>query len=272
MRYAVLGGDMRFVHLVSMLNESGRKAAGFLQEKADGAPVPLDELRKYSCIISNWPMRWPLSERAVDESEIFDMLNPGSILLLCGPQFPRERRWDLQYVNLWQDEKLLQENAYLTAEGAVASAMRETRIAMAGLRCLVVGYGRIGRALTDILLNLGANVTVISSSGNKRREVQESGAYAASMTELTDVLPGQQIIFSTPPAMFMDQVALHYVDRDAMIIDLASPPYGVDLEAAQALNLHAWREPGLPGRYCPLSAARAIYNAVLRWEEEEKYV
>lgn len=272
MRYAVLGGDMRFAHLVSMLNESGREAVGFLQEKADGGSVPLEELGKYSCIISNWPMRWPLSERAVDESEIFEHLSPGSVLLLCGPQFPRERRWDLQYVNLWQDEKLLQENAYLTAEGAVASAMRETRLAMAELSCLVVGYGRIGRALTGILLNLGANVTVISSSENKRREVQESGAQAAPMTELTDVLPGQRIIFSTPPAMFMDQIALRSVDRDAMIIDLASPPYGVDLEAAQAFNLHAWREPGLPGRYCPLSAARAIYNAVLRWEEEAKYV
>lgn len=272
MRYAVLGGDMRFVHLVAMLNESGREAAGFLQEKADGAGAPLKELGKYSCIISNWPMRWPLSDREVRETEIFEHIAPGSVLLLCGPKFPSERRWDLQYINLWEDELLLQENAYLTAEGAVASAMRQTRLAIAGIECLVVGYGRIGRALTGILLNLGAKVTVISSSESKRNEVEKSGAEAVSMMELTDVLPGKQIIFSTPPAMFLDRIALNYADRNAIIIDLASPPYGVDLEAAQELNLRAYREPGLPGRYCPLSAARAIYNSVLRWEEAEKDV
>jgi len=270
MRYAVLGGDVRFVHLVAMLNESGREAAGFLQEKADGANMSLAGLRKYSCIISNWPMRGPLSDRAVSEKEILEYIAPGSVLLLCGPKFPKERRWDLQYVNLWEDEALLCENAYLTAEGAVASAMRRTRLAIADSQCLVVGYGRIGRALTGILLNLGANVTVISSSERKRREVRESGAEAASMMELTEILPGKRIIFSTPPAMFMDRAALNYVNRDAIIIDLASPPYGVDLEAARALNLYACREPGLPGRYCPLSAARAIYNSVLRWEEAEK--
>lgn len=90
------------------------------------------------------------------------------------------------------------------------------------------------------------------------------------MMELTDVLPGKQIIFSTPPAMFLDRTALNCADRNAIIIDLASPPYGVDLEAAQELNLRAYREPGLPGRYCPLSAARAIYNSVLRWEGVEE--
>ena len=42
-----------------------------------------------------------------------------------------------------------------------------------------------------------------------------------------------------------------------------------DLEAAQAYGLKAVRESGLPGRYCPLSAARALYHAVVRWEEED---
>jgi len=269
MRYAVLGGDMRFAHLVAMLNESGREATGFLQEKANGDTRPLKELKQHSCILSNWPMRWPLSDQLATETEILEYIAPGSVLLLCGPGFPKERRWDLQYVNLWEDEALLCENAYLTAEGAVASAMRHVGTSMEGVCCVVVGYGRIGRALTGILRNQGANVTVISSSEAKRREVREMGAEAASMMRLTEVLPGKQVIFSTPPAMFIDRPALERADEDAVIIDLASPPYGVDLDAAHALNLNAYREPGLPGRYCPLSAARAIFNSVLRWEEAE---
>ena len=270
MRYAVIGGDMRFAHLTSMLNEGGREAAGFLQERAGGAERALKELGKYSCVISNWPMRWPLSRVETDEGEILRNIAPGSALLLCGPRFPRERRWDLQYVNLWEDEALLQENAYLTAEAAVAMAMCHTRLQVAELPCAVVGYGRIGRALTEILLNLGAWVLVVSSREGKRRMARESGAEAAALEDAARAVPGRKLIFSTPPALVMDEGVLAHVDADAAIVDLASPPYGVDLEAARRRELRAWREPSLPGRYCPLSAARAIYSAVLRWEEAEE--
>lgn len=269
MRYAVIGGDVRFAHLVAMLNESGREAVGFLQEKAGGEGKNLSELEKFSCVIANWPMRWPLSGREVSESEILEHIAPGSVLLLCGPKFPQRRRWDLQYVNLWEDEQLLRENAYLTAEAAVASAMRRTHLALAGMRCAVIGYGRIGRSLTEILLNLNAKVTVISGREAKRRAAREIGAEAVTLDDIVSALPGQDLIFSTPPATVIDEAALDHVDENAILIDLASPPYGFDLEAARARNLRACREPGLPGRYCPLSAARAIYSAVLRWEEEE---
>ena len=271
MRYAVIGGDVRFAHLVAMLNESGRNAVGFLQEKAGGETLNLSDLEKFSCVISNWPMRWPLSDQECAEAEIMEHIAPGSVLLLCGPKFPQRRRWDLQYVNLWEDERLLQENAYLTAEAAVASAMQRTRLAMAGMRCAVIGYGRIGRSLTEILLNLGAKVTVISAREAKRVAAREAGAEAAALADILVALPGQDVIFSTPPATVIDDAALNYIDGDAILIDLASPPYGFDLEAARAHNLRACREPGLPGRYCPLSAARALHSAVLRWEEAELY-
>ena len=75
------------------------------------------------------------------------------------------------------------------------------------------------------------------------------------------------MIFSTPPSMVLDREMLGHVDQRALIIDLASPPYGVDLEAAAGLGLNAVRESGLPGRCYPFSAARALFNAVIRWEE-----
>lgn len=269
MRYAVLGGDMRFAHLASLLNESGREAAAFFQEKAGEEALAAADLRKYSCIITNWPMRRPLGEGEIDDDEIMESILPGSVLLLCGPGHPREKRWDLQYINLWEDEALLQENAWLTAEAAVASAMRKNRLSLAGMKCMVIGYGRIGRALARILLNMGARVMVLSEKEGKRAHAREVGAEAAVTDEICNVLPGQKLVFSTPPAVIMDRAVLEKADGDAIIIDLASPPYGVDLEAAQELGLNACREPGLPGRWCPMSAARAIYNAVLRWEEAE---
>ena len=108
-----------------------------------------------------------------------------------------------------------------------------------------------------------------SRTESKRKAAQESGAQAADLIDAAQVLPDRQLIFSTPPAQVLDEAALAAVDAGAELIDLASPPYGFDVERAKALGLNAWREPGLPGRYCPLSAARVLYGAVIRWEEAQ---
>lgn len=269
MRYAVVGGDMRFAHLVRMLQESGREAEGFLQQEAGGRNLPLEDLKKYDCIVSNYPMRWPLSSQQISQEKIMENIAPGSVLLLCGPRFPKERRWDLQYINLWEDEILLRENAWLTAEAAVGSVLGSLHGKMEKKNCLIVGYGRIGQALAQILTGMHAKVTVATGKAQKCSRIEQDGATAVMYADLKGELPGQKLIFSTPPSLVLGEEELKCVDRDAVLVDLASPPYGIDLDAAQDLQLHAVREPGLPGRWCPLSAGRAILNALIRWEEAE---
>ena len=109
MKYAVVGGDVRFAHLARMLAEGGRDAQGFLQQ---GTNQDVAQLADYDCVLSRWPM-----DRC---DEVMRAIPSGATLLLCGPKFPEERRSDLRYVNLWSDQRLLEENAYLTAEAAVA--------------------------------------------------------------------------------------------------------------------------------------------------------
>lgn len=270
MRYAVIGGGMRFAHLAEMLNEEGSQAQGFFQEKAGGEKVSAREIGKYSVIISNWPMRFPLAEDEIDPQTVMDQIESGSVLLLCGPKFPSERRWDLQYVNLWADETLLCENAYITAQGAVATALKRKKRPFYGAKCAVIGYGRIGRALCEILLSVGAEVAVLSNTESKRKAAVESGAAALEISDAAKILPNCQYIFSTPPEHILDEDALSNIGKDAILMDLASPPYGFDLEAAVKMGLNACREPGLPDRYCPVSAARVLYHAIRRWERENR--
>ena len=266
MRYAVVGGGIRFAHLVSMLNEEGSKACGFFHEKAGGQSRDVKEIGKYSLIISNWPMKFPLTDKEITQEEIMKNIEPGSVLLLCGPKFPKDRRWDIQYVNLWSDETLLQENAYITAQGAAASALKRKKAALNGAKCAIIGYGRIGRSLAEILLGAGSEVTVLSNTENKRRQARECGAAACELDKSAETLKTAQYIFSTPPANVLDENMLSSINKNALLMDLASPPYGFDLEKAQKMSVDACREPGLPDRYCPVSAARALYHAIRRWE------
>lgn len=270
MRYAVIGGDMRFAHLASMLEESGREARGFYQQRRLREEV--GRLREYDVIIGNWPMRFPLVEAEVSTAEIMGSIAPGSSMLCVGPGFPNEKEREiggLRWVNLWKDERLLRENAYLTAEAAVATAMRRCG-GVRGRKSAVIGYGRIGGALVEILKHMGAEVTLYSRTEEKRRKAREAGAVALDMGEIEGRIGGAELIFTTPPAQVLDEGRLARVSREAVLIDLASVPYGFDLERAREMGLQAYREPGLPGRYCPLSAARVIYGAVVRWEESER--
>lgn len=160
-------------------------------------------------------------------------------------------------VDLMRDEEFVRRNAVLTAEGAICAAMRATEGALAGSRCFVIGFGRIGRALAGMLKGFEASAIVAARRKESRCEAQQLGleACGADAAELKAQVARADFIFSTPPAMLLTEDVLRAVRKGVPVIDLASPPYGVDLEAAQRLGLRAWRESGVPGRYCPEAAA-----------------
>ena len=266
MDYIIIGGDERFAQLARLLRRQGRDVGTLYREPVPGVPVlPPEALATAKNAVVNCPPRLKGADADIDH--IARALPESAKLLLCGPKHP-DGRTDARFVDLWTDESLLRDNAYLTAEGALCAAMRAGRRALRDTRCLVIGWGRIGRALTELLAALSAGVTVASRSPANRLFAAQRGADLADTGRIAEALPGRGLIFNTAPAMVLDAAALAHADEDAMIVDLASPPYGVDLRAAWARGLRAWREPGLPGRYCPVSAAQALMDAVMRREKE----
>ena len=257
METIIIGGDARFEHLARLLSERGEAVGVYGREACPWASaVGMSALKRADKVVVNCP---PGAE--VTLPDILEAATAAKVFT-CGPGHPDIA--DGRLIDLWADEALLSENARLTAEGALASAMRASNRALIGLDCMVIGWGRIGRALAELLVALGARVTVASRTPAGRNRAVERGAEAADTARIADALPGRKLIFNTAPAMVLDGAALARADGDAMLIDLASPPYGIDLRAAWNRGLRAWREPGLPGRYCPHSAARAILNAMDR--------
>ncbi len=262
MDYCIVGGDERFAWLAKLLRQRGAEVEAILREdEPGGAADGIGMLRSARNIVVNVPLRSCPGEITLER--LLDSSREGAKVYACGPGHPPAAEG---VVDLWADEALIARNARLTAEGAVIAAARAADCALDDMRGIVVGWGRIGRALTEILVALGADVTVASRSPIKRNRAVERGAEAVATEALADVLPGRRLIFNTAPSMLLDAAALRRAEPDALLIDLASPPYGIDLQAAWDLGLRAWREPGLPGRYCPESAARALLEAIDRHE------
>lgn len=258
MDYIIVGGDARFEYLARLLSERGESVGMYGRESCPwGKAVGRETLARAEIVVTNCP---PKAE--IDLDNVLALVAGDARVIACGPGRPDVD--DKRLIDLWTDETLLLENARLTAEGALASAMRASSRALVGMNCMVIGWGRIGRALTELLVALGARVTVASRSDAGKNRAVERGAEAVDTADIAGALPKRKLIFNTAPAMVLDGPALGYADPDAMLIDLASPPYGIDLRAAWNRGLRAWREPGLPGRYCPQSAAQALLNAMDR--------
>ena len=263
MKYVMIDGDERFACLARLLRQRGEEARTLGRDEVQDAPAGVEEaLRGADRIVVNYPLR--AGDGAFLPGKLLETASPCATVFLCGPKVLEPPLGDGRIVDLWRDGALVRENAWLTAEGAVAAVMRAGAFALRDARCMVIGWGRIGRALTEILTGIGARVTVASRSPEKRRRAVERGAETVPTGGIGRALPGHRVILNTAPELVLDAAALDAVERDALVVDLASPPFGVDLRAAWSRGLRAWREPRLPGRYAPENAAAALLRAMDR--------
>ncbi len=179
-------------------------------------------------------------------------LPPGSLALvgMAGGEHPLLRLRDY-----YSGEAVQLINAAITAEGAVAAAVGSMDRTLLGSRVLILGGGRISRALAPRLRALGAAVTVYA------RRPEERAAALGTGCEVLSRLPAQpegwDLLFNTVPSPILDKAP------DCPAIELASAPGG-------------FRDPGgvipaggLPGLTAPFSAAEALLEpirAILREE------
>ena len=145
--------------------------------------------------------------------------------------------------------------------------MREYDGAVFGCRSLVTGFGRIGKVLARRLLSLGSEVSVCARKPSDLAFIESMGCHAVCFADFKTA-HDYDLIFNTVPAMIFDRALLDNTDRNALLIDLASLPGGIDLEYARGLGMNALRALGLPGKCAPKSAGEIIKKTVLSIIEE----
>ena len=150
--------------------------------------------------------------------------------------------------------------ARLTAEGAIALLRPETRLS--GAHILLLGYGRIARLLARELQKAGALVAATARSGEQRAWAEAEGIEALPLDALSGALDRFDVIIGTIPAPVLTEPLLALVRKDALLLELASAPGGIDAAAAHERGLRYIRAPGLPAKYAPERAAVILRDAV----------
>lgn len=164
------------------------------------------------------------------------------------------------------DKCYVVKNALATAEGAIFTAMQYSSDIILNRKMLITGFGNIGSILCVKLLAYGCDVTVCARSPLARANAQSLGASVCDFGALS--LHPCDIIFNTVPHPVIDRSALLALKTDAMIIELASAPGGVDMSIANELGVTVVGAGGLPGKYCPAFSGRVLKDTVLELAEE----
>lgn len=140
--------------------------------------------------------------------------------------------------------------------------MEKSKKTIHNSKCLVLGFGRIGKILSKMLLGIGAEVYCEARKMQDIAWIETYGYTAIHLKELNNYLSEFDFIFNTIPYLILDKNNLKLVKKDCVLIDLASKPGGIDFEEASNLHLQTDWALALPGKVAPQTAASYIYEIV----------
>lgn len=262
MRLCALGGDARMLGALDAARKAGwdtdyicREAElGELPQEANGVLLP-------------WPVSFRdgmLSDTQIPTEKILGMLPKCRIALHGSGVSAQELPAAEHVLNPGTDEKFLRVNAQLTAEGAIARAMQKQGCALLGSTCVITGFGRIAQELAIRLVAMCAFVVVCARSEAQMRLAHSMGAHPVPLAQVASACRRVDWIFNTVPAQVLGKAALEKIPEGAWVMELASPPYGLNIELARHMGVTVLLESGLPGRYAPMRAGAALFDALVR--------
>ena len=89
-----------------------------------------------------------------------------------------------------------------------------------------------------------------------------NGASAVTIDELA-TQNDFDFVFNTVPHPIINERELRLFKKDALLVDLASFPGGIDVHFAESLGLNLIVARGLPAKYSPKSAGETVAKAVI---------
>lgn len=277
---ALIGGDARFAFLPDMLRRKGFSVRSYGLGRADDSPCLTRALEDASLVVGPIPLcrkdgmlQMPLHDQSMELSELAIQMRNHSQRLLAGVITPKSRKiledQGIVYADLMDDEAFVSANVVPTVEGAMQLAMERMDMTLEGSHVLVLGYGRIGKLLLKRFSAMGAHVWVCARREESLVQATAMRGVPVAMDELSWALPRMDLILNTVPALLLDETLLGQVNKDTPLMELASAPYGIDMDAARALGLRIYLDSSLPGKVAPRSAAAYILHAVEKNLEAE---
>lgn len=285
-RYLVLGGDLRNVKLAGMLADDGNRVYSFGQDRSDEI---LDDGRIEKCTSLKTAMEKaqviigpvPFSSNedfinapfAHDKIMIDDLMktNKGKIFISGSIKDDLKKKLDEKYmevIDIMKRDDLAILNTIATAEGTIEVAIKNTDKILQGSRVLILGFGRVGKIVANKFSKMSALVTCAARKVSDLAWIKAYGYNSLNINDMLYDLKEFDIIINTVPQTILRERELKHIDAEALLIDLASSPGGIDGKIAKSMGLNFIWALALPGRIAPSSSAKFIKDTVYTILEE----
>ena len=180
---------------------------------------------------------------------------------VCGGNLDHPALDNYRCIDFLKDAQYQAENAYITAECAVEIALSYLPMTLRQCPVLVIGWGRIGKCLGQILHALGADMTVAARKDADRAICRGLGYAAVDTARMAENLGKYRLILNTAPERLLTREQLAQCHPDCVKIDLASKT-GMEGDSVIVAR-------GLPGVHMPESSGRLIAETYVRLCREE---
>ena len=279
--FSVIGGDLRIIKLAKMLADEGNQVYAYGLEKAEelkghqniiftekiSKAIPED----VEVVIGPIPfssngvnINAPFSDNEISIRELIHYLN--AKILIAGSITPdiydMANDEYIEIIDIMKREELAVLNTVSTAEGTIEIAISNTNKIIHGSEVLILGFGRIGKVLARKMAGLSARVTCAARKDEDLAWIRAYGHNETNINVLGENLSKYDLIINTVPHLILNKERLQYVKKDALLIDLASNPGGIDKREAKERNLKLVWALALPGKVAPVTKAEFIKDTI----------
>lgn len=181
---------------------------------------------------------------------------------VCGGNLNHPALAGYHVIDLLKDPEYLAENAYITAEAALDVALPDLSVTLRNCPVLILGWGRIGKCLGQLLKNIGAEVTIAARKESDRAMIRALGFRAADFPALPRLLHSYRLIYNTVPEILLNAELMTNCRPDCLKIELASRP---GMEGDGIITAR-----GLPAIHFPESTGKLIADTLIRLTQKEE--
>ena len=275
-KFLVVGGDLRNVELAKILKEDEKIVYTY--------GMNIDSTKKLETILEDvevvvGPIPFSRDSLSVNstfvESKILikELLEKMKGKILIAGNISEDvkklaKSYNIQMIDVMKSEKLAVLNTIATAEGTIELMIANTDTIIFDSNVLILGFGRVAKTLANRLKGLVKSITCASRENDELAWIE---VYGYEKLDLKDFVKCQEskkclenynVIINTIPFMILDAEKLQYVNKEVLLIDLASNPGGIDKEETKKQGLKLIHALGLPGKVAPKSSAKFIKDII----------
>ena len=275
-KVAIIGGDRRSVELAKQLIKDGKLVKSYalgnpIQGVIESATLE-SAVNEVDIVVGGIPvsrdgisLNCAYCDINITFSHLFGHMNEKQVFIGGAIKDSIKEIADkhhIQVYDLLKREDMAILNAIPSAEGAIMVAMQNSEITLSESKVLILGYGRISKVLAKMIKGFESNIHIAARKDEDLAWIRTNGYKAIEFKRIEKYLNDFDFIFNTVPQTVLGYNELKEIRKSCVIVDLASPPGGIDFERAKELGLNIEWALSLPGKVAPITSASYIKDTI----------